>query len=383
MKNLHKFISKIFNFLKQPDGNEEIGKRLLHGISWGSLGLIVTRCITFAIALIQAHLLGKQGYGELAIVLNTLVLFGILSSGYGATCSKYIAEFKSENPIRAGRIFALSITLVFALSLTTAIMLASSSEMIAKYALNSAKLAPLIPPASIIILLQSMCGVFDGVLLGLQAFKKRNIPVLAQVFVWLPATILFTESSGVIGSLMAYALSYIICVVFYIWTIGLECKRQNFAPVTSNMWSEYKILVQHTLPLIVNTGLFVPTTWICNAILVQQPKGLIALGGYNAASQWRIVILQIPWLFLTTVNPIMSQLIGKKKKDEYIKMFTSSYNIVLSISIITSVGVILFSKELMILFGKEFSTDFIVLNIISLTAGLVVITNILETSLML
>ncbi|MDQ3920568.1 MAG: oligosaccharide flippase family protein, partial [Acidobacteriota bacterium] len=61
------------------------------------------------VAVIAARCLGRKGYGELGIIQSTVGMFQVFAGfGLGLTATKYVAEFKRQNPERAGHIIAVS-----------------------------------------------------------------------------------------------------------------------------------------------------------------------------------------------------------------------------------------------------------------------------------
>ena len=207
---LNVYLKRAIFFLSRSDGEGQVIKRLVHGVSWSFISSVIIRAIAFITAIVNSHILGKNSYGELGIILNTLVLFGILSSGYGATCSKYIAELKNNSPIKAQKIFTLSTVLSVFITLLCATILFFSASLIANNVLNAPNLITPLKIASIALVAQSIIGISDGVLYGLQAFKIRSNINTVQAFIWLPATVILSKLFSLNGALVAYTFSYII-----------------------------------------------------------------------------------------------------------------------------------------------------------------------------
>ncbi len=58
--------------------------------------------------------MGKAIYGELGIVRSTVAMFGAFAGlSLGLTATKHVAEFRLTDPLRAGRILALSGVVAF------------------------------------------------------------------------------------------------------------------------------------------------------------------------------------------------------------------------------------------------------------------------------
>src|SRR4030095_9246929 len=83
-------------------------RELIRGAFWALCGSLTSRVLALGAAIIAARILGKEVYGELGIVQSTLSMFGTLAGfGLGTTAMKYVAEHRSKDPAKAGRIIAL------------------------------------------------------------------------------------------------------------------------------------------------------------------------------------------------------------------------------------------------------------------------------------
>ena len=91
-------------------------RRLARGAFWVLAGAVAARVVRIPISVILARLMGPTNYGELGIVSGSIDLFATFAGfGLGLTATKYVAELKTRDPLRAGRILAAS-TIVAAVS---------------------------------------------------------------------------------------------------------------------------------------------------------------------------------------------------------------------------------------------------------------------------
>src|SRR5262249_28064949 len=87
----------------------EVGARLARGAFWSLVGSLGVRGMTLLATVVVVRLLGKEGYGELSVIQSTLGMFEVLAGlGMGLTATKYVAELRQRDPLRAGRVIALS-----------------------------------------------------------------------------------------------------------------------------------------------------------------------------------------------------------------------------------------------------------------------------------
>src|SRR3954468_11437375 len=117
---------------------ESVRGRFLRGSSWSLLGMVASQGLALAAAVAAARLLGKEGFGQLAIINSTIGMLGVVGTmGLGATANKYVAETRTHDPPRAGRIIGMSSTLAWILGGMTAVGLFIAAPMVAAKILHA------------------------------------------------------------------------------------------------------------------------------------------------------------------------------------------------------------------------------------------------------
>src|SRR5437667_6116328 len=83
-------------------------RRLTTGTSWSFVGAICAQGSNVAAAIVVARSLGRVGLGEFSMITSTVLMLGILTElGLGTTATKYVAELRTSNPHRAGRVLGV------------------------------------------------------------------------------------------------------------------------------------------------------------------------------------------------------------------------------------------------------------------------------------
>ena len=86
-----------------------LGYRLAKGAFWSLAGALMSRALGLVSSILVARMLGKVGFGELGVIQSSVGMFGTFAGfGLGLTATKHVAEFRAKDPVRAGRIIALS-----------------------------------------------------------------------------------------------------------------------------------------------------------------------------------------------------------------------------------------------------------------------------------
>src|SRR5262245_20650021 len=84
--------------LNRFDGGST-SSRLARGAFWNFIGTIAGRALTLPTAVILARLMGREGYGELAIIFASIEFFGAFAGfSLGMTATKHVAEFRTRDP---------------------------------------------------------------------------------------------------------------------------------------------------------------------------------------------------------------------------------------------------------------------------------------------
>ena len=79
------------------------------GLTFQTVANVMSQAGSFLGLLIVARVLGKAEYGKFALVQSTVYAFTNLAAlGLGITATKYVSQFRTADPPKAGRILALS-----------------------------------------------------------------------------------------------------------------------------------------------------------------------------------------------------------------------------------------------------------------------------------
>src|ERR1039458_7078219 len=119
-----------------------MGGRFARGAVWSVIGAVFAQGANLAASVISARLLGREQFGEYGIIQSTVGMLGIFAGlGLGVTATKYVAQFRTLDPARAGRIIALGwVAAIFSGGLL-ALGLLAYAPMLAAKTLNAPELA--------------------------------------------------------------------------------------------------------------------------------------------------------------------------------------------------------------------------------------------------
>ncbi len=342
--------------VKSHLSHSPIAYRLAQGAFWSLLGGVASRVLTMGSSIIVARLLGRESYGEMGMVQSTLSMLGVFAGfGLGGTATKYIAEFRIKDPARAGRITNLTLVI----SMLTAGLLAGAcfgfSGWLSAKTMNRADIAPLLAAGSLLLFVSTLGGVLSASLAGFESFRVIARINVIQGFAALLLTIPLVWLFGVQGAIASMTINAAMGILLCARALRTECTTLCFSTIYDRtMWKEWPVLWKFSVPSLISSALFVPAMWISNAILVNQPDGYSELGLFNAANQWRMVIIFLPGLFATAMLPVLSETHGRDDKSDFRKTVALNFRTTWIVAFPLTVMVVTLCKPLASLFGRQF-----------------------------
>lgn len=329
-----------------------IAYRLARGTFWSLAGAVISRGLMLAASVVVARILGKGGFGELGIIRSTVGMFGVLAGfGLGLTSTKHIAEFRDEEPERAGRIIGLSNLVAMLTGGGMAVALVISAPWLAAHSLNAPHLANILRVGSLILFINALNGAQTGALAGFEAFKEIAHVNLYAGLISFPLMVGGACLGGVTGAVWALAANLGINWLLNHVALRREARRHGVAISWERSHGERHILWKFSLPAALSGILVGPVKWICNALLVNQDDGYAALGVLTATLAFQQLLVFASGMLNA---PLLSMISNAGKK---ISRRLATVNILSSgiLGVAVSLPILWFPETAEVLFGKEFS----------------------------
>lgn len=330
--------------------------RLARGAFWTLVGTVGARVFSTAASILVARMLGKEGFGEIGMVQSTMGLFGVFAGfGLGSATTKYVAEYRSREPERAGRVVVLGQALAFVLAAAVALVCAASSGWLAQSSLGRPSLQPLVASGALLLFFSALSGVVNAALSGLEAFRDVAIvstlqgiaaPLLTVPLVWLHGTEGAVASWTAISALSLGAGAFLLGKRLEAAGISVRLSR--------SAWREAPIIWKFALPATLSSLLVAPVTWVTNAILVNQPDGYGQLGLFNAANQWRLLVVFLPGLLASAMLPVLSDAHGRADGAQFREALSMNLRVTWAVGLPMTVLVTTLGRPLAGLFGRQF-----------------------------
>jgi O-antigen/teichoic acid export membrane protein len=363
---LHPFLNKI--------EVSNVGSRLARGVFWSMAGSVISRGLMLCATVLVARMLGKTVYGELGMIQSTVGMFGVFAGfGLGLTATKHVAEFRKNDPERAGRIIGLSGLFAIGTGGVMAFGLLILAPWLAEQTINAPHLTGVLRIGALILFINALNGAQTGALSGFEAFKTIAYVNLFVGFTSFPILVCGAYFGGLTGAVWALAIN--LCFNWFLnhWALRKEARRCNVPFTFRNCGSEWSILWKFSVPAVLAGSMVGPVNWICNAMLVNRPDGYGEMGVFNAANQWYFMLMFLPNILGSVLLPILSDQFGQNNIIQSGKALTLAIKvnllIVTPIILIASIA----SSYIMGLYGESFVDGWPTLVVVLLTAGLLAV----------
>lgn len=348
-------IADIYNCLKSDGGSGSIASRIANGAFWSIFGTAAAKLFVLVAGILCANILGKEGYGQLGIVRSTINLFVVFgTAGMGVTATKFIAQYKNTDKEFTEKI--ASITQGFALfaGCLTAVIVLVAANFLSCHILNAPELTIDIRIGAILLLVTILNGAQNGILSGYEKFQS----IAKNTFIASAAEgllmVVGAKLSGVFGAILGFGLGYICLWLCNRYSINRTFKQYGLTWKWNSIRAQdLKILYKFSLPAALSGILVMPAYWVVRTLIIRY-NGFGELGVYEAADQWRVIILFIPGVLGQIVLPILSNVLEEGSRKSFWKVIWINIGINAVITFFLSIFILFFGDWLMKLNGKEF-----------------------------
>ena len=335
--------------------SSDIGNRIAKGSFWQFAGTAFAKLIVLVAGIACAHVLGKTEYGEFNMVRSTVNMFAVFGfAGMGVTATKFIAEYRTSDRSHIGSIYLLTNGFALLSGLIVTILIYVLAPVVAEYVLHAPQLLLPVRIGAILLFVTVINGAQQGTLAGFENFKAialntfwgslaESVFMLAGGYLW-----------GVKGAILGYGAGFFVLYFLNNYVIRTILRNEKIEYNYSIFQKEdFKLLYKFSLPAALSSMLVAPVLWVVRALLVRS-FGFDELAVYEAADQWRVMMLFIPAAICQVVLPVLSSMVNDDQ-GKFWKVIR--YNIYLnaSISLLIAIGISLLSIYIMPLYGEGFS----------------------------
>lgn len=333
-----------------------VGHRLAHSAFWSLAGAVISRLSTLIALTLAARVLGKEGFGQLGVIQSTIGMLAVFSGlSIGLTATKHVAEFRQIDPFRAGQVVALTRALSALSGTLVAVLLYLFADLLAMAVLGAAELSSPLRLAACLVFLGAVTGVQTGILTGLESFKAIATVNLVTGILCIPLVVGGAWAGGIAGTIIGLTVTQAIG-----WLVGRMALRSRLTdaritPSYTDCLLVWPAVWRFSVPAILSNIMLAPVYWIGVAMLISLPGGQAEMGLFNAASQWKAIVIFLPGTLSSVILPMLSNLHGQNDHVRYSKLLLYNVLLTCSFAVFGAFCVAIGANVIMSSYGSGFS----------------------------
>jgi len=316
-------------------------------------GAVISRGLMLCASVLVARMLGKTGFGELGMIRSTVGMFGVFAGfGLGLTATKHVAEFRSSDPARAGRIIALSWMVAMVTGGLMALGLFIFAPGLAEHTINAPHLTGVLRIGALILFINALNGAQTGALAGFEAFKTIAYVNLFVGLISFPILVGGAYFGGLTGAVWALAINLGFNWLLNHLALRKEARRYKVPLAFRNCSRELSVLWTFSLPAVLAGVLVGPANWACRAMLTNQPNGYEEMGILTAALTFQVLLLFVGNMLSAPLLTMLSNRAGSGSG----KLGTVNILSTWILGTAVAIPLLCFPEAVQMLFGSDYAT---------------------------
>lgn len=342
-------------------------KNIVNHSFWLLIGNSLGRLTMFLTNIVAARLLSQETFGQFMMIRNTVsMLQGVVSGSLGSSMIKRISEVSHRNknhlPIVMSSLFFLNMIIAFFLSVALVIF---TPFLVDTFFASEKVLIQGFYIGSVLVLTTTLSTLMQSILTGFEAYKIIAVSGIITSILAFPLIYFLIVSYGLYGAILG-----VVSYFFIDFFVKYFQFRKIYQPSSVNIsfdeiWKENKQIISFSSPLFLTVIINSFTFWYARVLVVDSSQGFESIAIFDAAFQWLTIIMIITGATTSVVLPMLSK---HEVKDTVKKIFTINLYVNLTISIGIAIIFILFSEEIMSVYGSSYLQGSDTLIVLSLTS---------------
>jgi len=330
-------------------------ERLLRGVGWNAAGCIIGQTASFAGSVVVARCLGKEVFGQFALVQTTVFAISTLAGlSLGTTAMKFASEYRTRNPQKAGIILGLSSLVALIAAALFSVALALCAPWLVVGSACTPALTAAMRLSALYMFFITVNGYQMGALSGLEAFRGIACINVVYGLAGLALTWAASRWFGLCGAILAQGLSAALLWLLYHCTLKGECRRRNIVVTYRGVWQERPALYRFSVPSTAACLMGSLAVWWSNAALARS-SGYAALAVFSVVNNMRLMVLFLPVVIGRVTLPLLNNMLAAGDRRGYRKTFCGSVALNGSMAILAATVLALGGRYVLHLFGREFT----------------------------
>lgn len=338
----------------------DVGRRMASGALWSFTGTAMAKFIVLVAGILCAHLLGKVEYGEFGMIRSTINMFVAVGiAGMGLTATKYISEFRKYDKEHIGSIYILTNGFALLMGGVIAVLILVAAPYLAEHTLKASHLVNDLRLGAVLLFVSILNGAQNGTLAGFENFRSIALNTLWGSIAEAIFMLLGAWLWGVSGAILGFGCGFAVLFLCNRLSIRQIMRHEGISTSYSSFRrADLSLLYTFSLPAALSSLMVAPTFWVMRSILVRH-SGFEELAMFEAADQWKVIILFIPSAVSQIVLPILSGT-ASEGGNKFWKVLKLNLYLNGGVAFVLALGVSLFSPWIMRMYGSGF-TDYRIL----------------------
>lgn len=343
-------------------------KKILNHSFWLLVGHSIGRLAMFLTTFVAARLLSQETFGQFTMIRSTISsIEGILSGALGSSIIKRVSEVshtdKSRIDFILSTLFATNIIIAALLSISIYFL---SPILVEHFFIGQTELVQGLALGSILLVVTTLSNTIQSMLTGFEEYKKLAFSAIGASFLSLPLIVVFIYFYGLYGAVWGVIVYFF---SDFVWKYFQLRKKVSFSLTYSftSMIVEAKKILHVSTPLFLSVTITSVSFWYARVMIINRTDSFIEIAIFDAAYQWLTIIMIITGATTSVALPIFSRHFANKESNTE-GIFRIHLVVNFFIALIFALVFILFSREIMSLYGKSYSEGYEVLNLLAINA---------------
>lgn len=348
--------------LATPSGLQPLQWRFGKAVIWNAISAGFTQGATFLTNILIANFLGRDVFGQYSIIVSTLLtVVGIAQVATGLTATRYVAELRSRDKERAGRMLGMCSTVTLVTGVAATVLLVINAGWLANDVLRVPQAAQGLMIAAAFVLFSVMNAYQTGALAGLESY--RTLAKLGAVggVAQLTGAVGLAWIWGLNGALLGLAVAAAFRWALHARAIRVEAAKHGVHVTHRGIGQEKSVILRFALPAAASGVSTLPALWFANAFLVRQPDGVAQMALFAAANNFRVLVLFLPVLLNGVGTSLINNQLATGDRDSFAKAFWVNVALTVATVIIGAALIAILGPALLRLFGQDFASGYHVL----------------------
>lgn len=355
------------NRLLQSSGS--LRHRLILGTVWSTVSNLASRVAGFVSTIAVARLLERTAFGQFGILSVTLNSFGIVATlGMGVAAAKLVAQNRTRDPAEISRVLSSATTVALLAGGGLTLVAFAASPWLASDVLNAPELAPelrIIAPGLLFVAWGSCQG---AALAGLERFSVLARFGVVSALLTASLTVALTFLAGLRGAALAYPVGGCVqCIAMEI-VMRRVLREEGIRISYRTPLARLRLVLALGVPAMLSAALFLPTSWACSTMLVNQAQGYREMAVVTASEQWFNLLLTLPVILGQVLLPVLSSIFSAGDADASRSALARTFWANAALSILPLFVLVPLSPYLIPLYGSDYGDRWPVLSLL-LVAG--------------